>query len=173
MVTVASSARSVNDMHYALLCHPPSIPLVLMMSRVDAILLVVGKLHMTSRFSLLAPYPTERLDVILHQKPSCTTSRANPSASSHNKAYMIDLAVFTRQNSAQQIITKLWILLCNVTATSGWQLLPLTLRDSYPVIHELNSYCEIWCSHASVAEDSGFLRSDVMLLGIIWGVSRQ
>jgi hypothetical protein len=39
-----------------------------MTSRVDVILLVVGTLHMTSRFSLLAPYPTERLDVILHQK---------------------------------------------------------------------------------------------------------
>jgi hypothetical protein len=38
-----------------------------MTSRVDVILLVVGTLHMTSRFSLLAPYPTERLDVILHQ----------------------------------------------------------------------------------------------------------
>jgi hypothetical protein len=45
----------------------PSVPLVLMTSRVDVILLVVGSLHMTSRFSLLAPYPTERLDVILHQ----------------------------------------------------------------------------------------------------------
>jgi hypothetical protein len=45
----------------------PSVPLVLMTSRVDVILLVVGTLHMTSRFSLLVPYPTERLDVILHQ----------------------------------------------------------------------------------------------------------
>jgi hypothetical protein len=68
MATVASSERSVNDVHYALLRHPPSVPLVLMASRVDVILLVVGTLHMTSRFSLLAPYPTERLDVILHQK---------------------------------------------------------------------------------------------------------
>jgi hypothetical protein len=68
MTTVASSARSVNDVHYALLRHPTSVPLVLMTSPVDVILLVVGTLHMTSRFSLLAPYPTERLDVILHKK---------------------------------------------------------------------------------------------------------
>jgi hypothetical protein len=67
MTTVASSARSMNDVHYALLRHPPSVPLVLMTSRVDVILLVVGTLHMTSHFSLLAPYPTERLAVILHQ----------------------------------------------------------------------------------------------------------
>jgi hypothetical protein len=46
----------------------PSVPLDLMTSRVDVILLVVGTLHMTSRSSLLVPYPTERLDVILHQK---------------------------------------------------------------------------------------------------------
>jgi hypothetical protein len=39
----------VNDVHYALLRHP-SVPLVLMTSRVDVILLVVGTLHMTSRF---------------------------------------------------------------------------------------------------------------------------
>jgi hypothetical protein len=71
MATVANSARSVNDVHYALLRHPPpSVPLVLMMSRVDVILLVVSTLHMMSRFSLLAPYPTERLDVILHQNKS-------------------------------------------------------------------------------------------------------
>jgi hypothetical protein len=44
-----------------------------MTSRVDVILLVVGTLHMTSRFSLLAPYPTERLDVILHQKQKKTS----------------------------------------------------------------------------------------------------
>jgi hypothetical protein len=68
MAMVASSARSVNDVHYALLRHPPSVPLVLMTSHVDVILLVVGTLHMTSCFSLLAPYPTERLDVILRQK---------------------------------------------------------------------------------------------------------
>jgi hypothetical protein len=66
MATVASSARGVNDVHYTLL-RPPSVPLVLMTSRVDVILLVVGTLHMTSHFSLLTPYPTERLHVILHQ----------------------------------------------------------------------------------------------------------
>ena len=35
---------------------------------------------------------------------------------------MIDLAVFTRQNSTQQVITKLWTLLGNVTAIYGSQL---------------------------------------------------
>ena len=56
------------------------------------------------------------------KKPSYTTSRANLSASSHNIAYMIDIAMFTRQNSTQQTITKLGTLLCNVTAISGSQL---------------------------------------------------
>jgi hypothetical protein len=69
MATVGSSARSVNDVHYALLRHPPPFPSS-SCRRVDVILLVVGTLHMTSRFSLLAPYPTERLDVILHQYES-------------------------------------------------------------------------------------------------------
>jgi hypothetical protein len=49
-----------------------------MTSRVDVILLVVGTLHMTSRFSLLAPYPTERLDVILHQKLLCHPLTTKP-----------------------------------------------------------------------------------------------
>jgi hypothetical protein len=67
MATVASSARSVNDVHYALLRHPLRSPRPHDVT-CDVILLVVGTLHMTSRFSLLAPYPTERLDVILHKK---------------------------------------------------------------------------------------------------------
>ena len=45
--------------------------------------------------------------------------------------------------------------------------LSITLHVSYPVIHELTSYCEIWCSHANAAEDSHVLRFEVMLLDII------
>jgi hypothetical protein len=62
MTTVASCTCSVNDLHYALLRHPLRSPRphVAVMSECCA--------RVTSRFSLLAPYPTERIYVILHQK---------------------------------------------------------------------------------------------------------
>jgi hypothetical protein len=66
MATVASSARSVNDVHYALLRHP------LRSNRPHDVTCrcnSIGRWYVTYdvTFFLLAPYPTERLDVILHQ----------------------------------------------------------------------------------------------------------
>jgi hypothetical protein len=61
MTKVASCARSVNDPHYALLRH------LLRSPRPHVAVTSECCARVTSRFSLLAPYPTDRIDVILHQ----------------------------------------------------------------------------------------------------------